>query len=417
MSLINEMLKDLEKRKNREQTVPSIPIANTYASDYSSRLPKLVTPIIIAILLTTSVYMIRAFYSKNHHELQQLQTETKAAPLARTIPNTVDNRWLGLANITGMTLQTKENITELTFMLNHAALYEISTNGMQNQLTIIIEKSQLQSEIPPVRFLNTAIQAINASRINGDMRFNLTLNPNATVKYVNMSSDEKNPELVIAVEYHPVLTPDDAAQKVSSIKTPVMQSLILQKYQLALTEAKVGKFQQAINNLSSVLEVDPEYQDARATLAALLLDKGNPLQASKIVDEGLNINPGYAPFVEIKARLLTQNGKVKQALSLLQSAVPPISENPDYHALIAALYERSNKDVLAVRTYQKLLSLDSHNGSWWFGLAVSYDKLGKSREALSAYEHAMSDGHLNSDSLAYLQKRLETLQEAENDKA
>lgn len=416
MSLINQMLKDLEKRKDREQTASVIPIAHTYDTDQTSRQSKIITGVIIGSLLLVFISLFQLFFNSQRQNMQQIQTN-KLAPVTQTAPPAVDNAWLTPVNITGITMQTRENITEITFMLNHAALYEITSNGMQNQLVLIIEQSQLLSEILPAHFLNASIQSLNASQLNGDTRFNLTLNPNASLKYVSLINDDKNPELVIAIENRPVDTQNVPVQRNAAIKTPAAQSLILQKYQIALDEAKLGKLQQAIANLSALLEVDPEYQDARTTLAALLMDKGNRPQASKIINEGLNIFPGYAPFVELKARLLTQDGKIQQALNLLQSAVPPITDNPDYHALIAALYERSNKDLFAIRTYQKLLALDPHNGSWWFGLAVSYDKVGKTRDATTAYERAMSEGHLNSASLAYLQKRLESLQEADNAKA
>ncbi len=415
MSLINQMLKDLEKRKDREQTITSIPIIQTFDSDHISSRSKIITGVIIASLLLVLISFVQSFFTSKHQSIQTIQKD-KPALVTQNVAPMIDNSLLTPVNITGITVQTRENITEITFMLNHPALYELTSNNMQNQLVLTIEKSQLLTEIPPAHFMNDAIQSLNASEMNGDMRFNLTLNANAALKYVNLNTDNKNPELVIAIENRAADTHNISIQHNAAIKTPAAQSLLLQKYQIALEEAKLGKLQQAISNLSALLEVDPEYQDARTTLAALLIDKGNTPQATRIVNDGLNIFPDYAPFVELKARLLTHDGKIQQALNLLQSAVPPISENPDYHALIAALYERSNKDLFAVRTYQKLLAIDPHNGSWWFGLAVSYDKLGKTRDAATAYERAQSEGHLNTASLAYLQKRLESLQEAQNDK-
>jgi len=69
-----------------------------------------------------------------------------------------------------------------------------------------------------------------------------------------------------------------------------------------------------------------------------------------------------------------------------------------------------------IKIYKNLLALDPHHGSWWFGLGVSLDKLGKKNEAISAYTQALHEGQLAVASLDYLQKRIRTLQEVGNEK-
>ncbi len=130
------------------------------------------------------------------------------------------------------------------------------------------------------------------------------------------------------------------------------------------------------------------------------MENGNPVDARKLVDGGLAITPDYLPLLELKARLLTSEGKTKEALLVLQSEQPDISDAPNYHALMAALYNRENNFSLAATIYQKLVAINPHESSWWFGLGVSLDKLGQRQDAVMAYTKAATEGRLNAQALA-----------------
>jgi MSHA biogenesis protein MshN len=129
----------------------------------------------------------------------------------------------------------------------------------------------------------------------------------------------------------------------------------------------------------------------------------------------LRLNPDFIPLIELKARQLTTQGQIKKALTLLQSQSPPITTNPEYHAFMAALYQKNDNNLLAVSLYKRLLALNPQNGNWWFGLGLSLEKLGEKPLAYDAYRKAISNGNVNQESLAYLQKHMQSLQENVND--
>ena len=418
MSLINNMLKDLEKRKTLPAPVPFV----AYAKEKTSPIELLARGnklyIIAAGVIVTLCIL---FFIKNLLHSKKITStfvneSTNNINTATTKPAKPTNNeaeWLAPVTISGATLQVKDNITELSFMLSHPAFYRLNSDGMSNQFSFIIEHSKFQAELPISSYLNTAIQHITTESINGSTRFNITLFPGASIKYVNLHSDANNPELVISIEYQPQAQKNKNAM-VAAFKSPIMRSVLLQEYQRALHAANEGDYQTAIKNLSAILTADPDYKDARVSLVALMMDQGSAVKATKIINDGLHLTSNYAPFIELKARLLTQNGKVDSALTLLQSISPSLNENPEYHALIAALYARNNKDLLASQLYQQLVQVDSHNSSWWFGLAVSLDKLNQRQAAIEAYTKATSEGHLNGEALAYLQNRLQLLKEDSN---
>lgn len=411
MSLINDMLKDLESREAKRIDLPIIPLTASDQDFWEMILSSFYTKIAISacsIMLLTYILL-----SHSMHHAPALASAKKMTTPTASATNHPDETWLSPVSISGITIQLKDNVTELSMLLNHPALYELKTDAMENQLTISFENAELQSSLPALNYLNTAIQSISTETNGNKTLFHLMLVPGAVVKFVNLNTDNHNSELVIDIQQNTSLA-NKAQTAAAAIKSPIMQTQLAQQYQHAISAAEAGNYDVAIQNLEYVIQANPSYNDARTSLAALLLDQGNSLKAAKIIDAGLALTPTYVPFIELKARLLSTAGNVNSALALLQTASPAINENPDYHAFVAALYERTNKNALAANIYRQLVDLNPSNGSWWFGLGISLEKLGHTKEASDAYTNALAKGNLNPESLAYLQNRLQTLKEKLN---
>ncbi|OGT45854.1 MAG: hypothetical protein A3E83_00560 [Gammaproteobacteria bacterium RIFCSPHIGHO2_12_FULL_41_20] len=416
MSLINNMLKELEKRESSSRYIPLTTLGDIQLRGKFSLLRKrmlFLSGLLLCFILITVIIFLS--YKKKPPLLKQKTFNEHVLVQPVALVNEDNNTWLKPANVTGITLQVKDDITELSFLLDHAVLYRLSSDGMHNRLSLILDHAHLQSALPPVRYLHTAIQGLSAEEIHGDMRVTFTIAPDAIVKYINLNDEKNHPELVVAIASHHVTEPL-ISESNDFTKTPAVQTLLLQQYQDALSMVGNGYHQQAIKQLSSILKVDPRYKNARVSLVALLIDQGNTHKAIQVIDAGLNLSADYVPFFELKARVLAQQGKASEAIQLLQQVSPSLVDNPDYYALIAALYERINKNMLAVKLYKELLNVNIHNGSWWFGLGVSLDKLGYKKDAIQSYTRAVTEGHLNPASIAYLQNRLQALQEDDNAK-
>ncbi len=415
MSLINNMLKDLHNREHTSGYRPAIVLksaANKYCYSHFKNKP-FWTGLFFSCLC---VLLFFSFTShQDGHTLAPAINNHEEMPIDTSRPLNQDNQWLTTTVINGISLQEKDHITEISFMLDHSALYRLVSNDVSNQLTVIFDNAQLQAGALQTQTLHTALRSIQSQTLNGNVIFNLTLTPDASIKYVNLNTDGKYPELVIAIEHNTDNINTSAAPSVDMMKIPAMQTLYLAQYQSALNFAERGDYQSAMQHLTVLLKAQPSYQDARVTLAALLIDQGNASKAEAIINDGLRMNPDFIPLIELKARLLTSQGQIKKALDLLQTESPPINENPEYHAFIAALYQKNDSNLLAIRLYKRLLALNPQNGNWWFGLGLSLEKLGEPSLAYDAYKKAIASGNVNQQSLAYLQNHIQSIQDMTND--
>tara|TARA_R110000868_G_scaffold290766_6_gene550941 strand:+ start:1863 stop:3104 length:1242 start_codon:yes stop_codon:yes gene_type:complete len=409
MSLIIDMLKDLDKRNNH--ITPSTPPLVTRQAYSIASYDRYKTVFIVMALVMLTLSLI---YFLRHHQPPSttLALPNETSP-QQTVAKNIDTSGghPDAVMIDNVSFATKGSTTDITIQLDHDTLYRLTTNNDKNIVSLYIDNATAKSNLPTLIGADSGFKKISSS-INQDLfKMTLELDKGAYIKSVNLDKSNSSPELVVSIANPEVHINHTAQIAEKKIKSPAIQSVITDQYQAAITLSQLGKKQEAIKSFTKLLGYYPDYNDARVALAAITLESGNAIQARKIIDDGLAMSPNYLPLVELKARLLTSEGKIKQALMVLQSEQPLITDAPSYHALIAALYSRENNHALAVNIYRDLVNINPHEGSWWFGLAVAQDKLGHDQDAIFAYTKAASEGRLNAQASSFLHSRLQALQE------
>lgn len=177
----------------------------------------------------------------------------------------------------------------------------------------------------------------------------------------------------------------------------------------AITLVEQGKMQEAIDVLSQSLITLPSYRPTRETLAILLMDQNYPSTAETLLNAGLADSPKYVPFVVLKARILLARGEYDAAMSLLETVSPNIKDAPDYFALLAGLQEQKGHFGVAEQIYRQLVLMQPDNGVWWMGYAVALENGGQQNRAAEAYKQAILSGNLTSTLQIYANDRLSNL--------
>ncbi len=185
-----------------------------------------------------------------------------------------------------------------------------------------------------------------------------------------------------------------------------------QQVQLALEQWSSGQRLSALQTLDSFTFENAEAHRSRETLAKLLIQQGENERALQVVDMGLAIAPRFHGYRKIKARLLLGQGSAEDALALLNNSAPSVSADPEYHDLLATANLSSQRFDSAVVSYQMLLQHDETVGRWWYGLGASMDAQGRTSEAANAYERALRSGELSANLRQNSQQRLQALRQA-----
>ncbi len=180
-------------------------------------------------------------------------------------------------------------------------------------------------------------------------------------------------------------------------------------YQDALRLLQSGRPSAAEPRLRAALDGYPAHRGARTTLAGLLINAGRLPEATTVLAAGLALAPTYAPFAKLYARLRIDQGEPGDARAVLERAAPAVQDDPEYHALLAALYQRLGLYELAAQTYRGALQAQPRNGVWWLGLGLALEGAGDRSNALQAYQRAQQSGTLDSEVLHYVESKITAL--------
>lgn len=170
---------------------------------------------------------------------------------------------------------------------------------------------------------------------------------------------------------------------------PTKKQAAEQQYFDAIMWLQKQKKDFAILALKNALALYPEGKTFRELLATLLIDQGQFSFAQQILFEGLKQNQGYLPFVMLQARMLTLEGNIPAAIHVLEQKAPSIQSDTNYYVLLAALYRQNNQYLEAARVYNDLTKINATVGVWWVGLGISLESLNQKNTAKEAYSQAL----------------------------
>jgi Flp pilus assembly protein TadD len=89
------------------------------------------------------------------------------------------------------------------------------------------------------------------------------------------------------------------------------------------------------------------------------------------------------------------SGGISEAASLLTRRAPTVSEDVEYHEILAAAQLASEDYEGARISYSSLVQQDRSKGNWWYGYAASSDFLGNRSVAAQAYNRAIQSFDLS----------------------
>ncbi len=181
-------------------------------------------------------------------------------------------------------------------------------------------------------------------------------------------------------------------------------------YQEAVEALQNGRIAEARRSLREVLAQQPLHHKSRELLTEIYLRSGEAGEAENLLAAGALQDPRYTLFSKLHARLLLQRGDISGALRVLERHLADAAGDAEYHALLGALYQRAGDHAQAVIAYRTALGLEPGQGVWWMGLAISLEAQQNPDAALHAYRRAQGSGALTGATLEFVQRKITHLE-------
>lgn len=150
-----------------------------------------------------------------------------------------------------------------------------------------------------------------------------------------------------------------------------------------------GQRELAVSRLYGLLQEQPGHAEARLLLARTLIELGRHSTADQILETGLALQPDESRYAFLRGRLLMEQGRIGSARSLLIRHAPDVAADPDYHLLLAAVHRQVGEHAAAADTYRAVTQAHPALGKAWVGLGVSLESEGDSQGARLAYREAL----------------------------
>ncbi|MFT5450938.1 MAG: MSHA biogenesis protein MshN [Enterobacterales bacterium] len=369
MSVINQMLKNLDERKRENKTPETREfLSSQYQSGQKISLVKMISLVIFIVFLVVLITAV-TIYKFDIFNVNQDTIIVSPIPVK-------------------VSIKQKNKFSESNNKIDEVKQKNTGTNVGPN------------------------VQTQNSSSIINTVIVKPIVKPIVKQEVKQEAKQETKPiELPSKAEIQDLINPVPETTKV--IKTTVKINLKAQSEKLfnqAQSSVDRGDVSKAKKQLSKALDANFKNHKARLLLLRLLLENGNLAEMQKHLDTSLNTWPNVNEYRQLQARLYLEKGDKQQALSLLQQEIPSVEISVDYHALLAFVAQQSQKDSLASKHFQLLLQFNNSRADWWLGFAVSEERLGNNEQALQAYNQSIRRTGLSETVKNYARQRIKLIQ-------
>ncbi len=372
MSLINQVLKDIDERRSADYSDNKTDLDDLHFSHIPKRKSK-AKPIIITSIasLSLAAIIVVAFYF-----LQQGQPDTNLA--------------------------TSNAVAE--------------DSAAKPELTVVAKATApVSAPIPASREVSQAIAKPKSEKQKSTNQ-QLATKAHSAAKPVTSTTASEVDNDVASEE---AIAVSDLAEESDDTPVKFTRQVVPMRpeqkaelsYQNGYDHLRSQRHRQAERSLRLALVAESGHIKARELLSGIYIKQGRWIEASELLREGLTYSPEHRTFSKLYARAMMQLNQDAQAIAVLKKYAPAVESDPDYFAILAALYQRQNQHGHAADLYARLVSVNPNKGVWWVGLGISLEAMGRKQDALQAYGHARKTGNLHNEVARFADNRLVALEE------
>ena len=177
-------------------------------------------------------------------------------------------------------------------------------------------------------------------------------------------------------------------------------------YRKAIAEVNQGRVADGSEMLREALKQDPMHVPARQLLVRLLLEMRQAEAAMMILESGLEILPAQIGWAMSLARLQAERGDYAAAWKTLQHSEPAAAGNADYQGFAGHVLLRLGKSREAAEHFRHALRSSPADGRWWLGLGMAFEADGRVDEAREAWQTARRSTNLTPDLQRLIEQKL-----------
>lgn len=170
-----------------------------------------------------------------------------------------------------------------------------------------------------------------------------------------------------------------------------------------------GRVLDAETHFRAALQEDRSHAPSRQALIGLLVDAGRNADAEQVLRDALQANPRQARHAMLLARLELERGDAAAAVWTLEASRPYAGADPQYFAFLAVALQRAARHEEAVTHFRAALSAAPANAIWLMGLGISLRAINETDAAKEAFLRAAASQTLSTELQTYVESQARDL--------
>lgn len=396
MSVINQMLKDLEQRspESNARAVQPGHVESTYASK---------TIVLITSISVFAICFISFYVWHLVSENKTLKAEKDNSKLNQLITNQVNQV---------RELEINENRTDIApIAIEENQPTKKLNNEQTNLLAIVANKTNISAPIDLDKTLLANRSESNFQPIAAKTVINNSSSRVTPVKKMAVVADTHSHSESVSSHSHDIVTLAKTKNNTHKMSVSRRQlsadELAAQKLALAEKALVAKQIDKAEKLLEEVVIIKPNDSQTRKKLAALWFGRQAYQDAINLLSQGIALNGKNSSLRQMKARIHLKRGQITAALNTMK----PLAQLKDeqYQIMLANIAQQAQQNNLAIGAYQILITMQPDAGRWYLGLAVLHDKSSQFILASVAYKQALTKNDLSVASVNFIQQRIQVI--------
>lgn len=386
MSLVNDMLKDLDQRRSGAGGSDGR-VRLTPASEFPKAVAKLKPAYLVGLLAVVVVILgFTWLQMSSEPSVQPMNSQPISSPfeVAQSSPPAQSNQ--DNVNPTASVRETApapvraETQSAPVFRPDQSSTLDLLSQAVQ-QRTATMPQPELYR--PPVE--DEELDTENSADL----------------------SDSETADASEVIDVRGGAGVDESMKDDAVVSEDQQDTMAVQRSLNLIAENKVAE---AYANFEEHIGENRYAHQSRETYAKLLLNDGDLNSAIALIDQGLELSPNNLGFKKVKARIFIVRGQLLNAVELLVAKAPPVGDDIEYHEILASAQLATKDFAGAAISYSELVGADQSQGKYWYGYAAAQELLGNTNVARQAYARAVQQPNLSTNLRRRSQDRLRALQ-------
>lgn len=170
-----------------------------------------------------------------------------------------------------------------------------------------------------------------------------------------------------------------------------------------------GDYPGAIRQLEALQTSRGNDPEVIRWLARAYLGGGEQARLLEWLPGRLDLMPDDSELRLLLGRAQLQAGDSQGAIATLERNAPPLVREPTYHALLAAAYQQTAQWRESAALYQRLSELRPQQATWQLGLAIALEQLDQPSVAARHYRLALQGAGLDDSARRFASERAAAL--------